>query len=167
MVYIAIPYIPDGPVTKALKRTLKTRGVKYRLGYLGELMDENYDEAIKHHRLRYRPKHLKKLKFVDENPEVVDIAFEVLADLLYQKKIVIPDSYLDEPPYYPDVRRLMMHVIANAAIMTLAITLFVLYVQNVALMTTLIVLVSLIGAVVFIYSLTKCVIYVPLDGNVP
>ncbi|MGB1250340.1 MAG: hypothetical protein ACPG8W_06885 [Candidatus Promineifilaceae bacterium] len=165
MAYVTIPYIPDGLVTKTIKQALKAQGVKYQLGHLGELMDENYNEALKHNRLRYRPEHLKKLKNVDKNPQVVDIAFEVLAELLHKKDVALPNEYLDRVPYYPNIKQIVIHTVINAIVMTLAITAFVLYVPNVALMTTLIVLASLIGTVAFIYAWSNDVIYVNIEEN--
>ncbi|MEM7114583.1 MAG: hypothetical protein AAF614_19255 [Chloroflexota bacterium] len=163
MSYFIITYIPDGPVTSAIKRKLKSERLRYKLGYLGELMDENYYEARKHNRLLYRPEHLKKLKSVDENPQVVELAFEVLADQLHEKNVALPTEFLNRPPYYPNIKQLIIYTLIDAALMTLAITAIVLYVSNVALMTTLIVLVSVIGAGVFIYLMKKCVIYVDIE----
>ncbi len=163
MTYVFIPYIPDGPVTKAIKKKLKKLGVRYKLGYLGELMDENYSMALKRNHLVYKAEHLKKLRHVKKNPQVVDIAFEVLEDMLKVKNVQLPLLNEGKVPYYPNYSQIALYTLLNAFIMTVAIIAIVVYLQQlIALMTTLIVIVSIIGAVVFIYILTKSVIHVDL-----
>lgn len=164
MVFIVIPYIPDGPVTKAIKKRLKTQGLSYKLGYLGELMDENYTEAIKRNHLIYRAEHLKKLKHVEQNPQVVDIAFEVLEDELKTKNIQLPTINEERIPYYPNYGAILLYTALNTIVLTVAITAIVLLLQqSIALMTTLIVIASILGAAAFIYTLSECVIYVDIS----
>ncbi len=161
MVYIAIPYIPDGPVTKALKKTLKASGKRYKLGYLGELMDENYTAAKTQQHLYYAPEDLKKLKHVAENPDVVDIAFAVLEQQLREAGHALPTVNEKRIPYYPNWAAILGYTALNALLMTVAITLIVLLLPTqIALMTTLIVLVSILGAAAFVLTHARCVTYV-------
>ena len=161
MVYVVIPYTPDGPVTKAVKKTLKKSNQHYKLGYLGELMDENYDAAIKHQHYLYEAEHLKKLKHVEANPQVVDIAFDIMEEMLNEKGIEIPTYNEGRTPYYPNYVAILGYALLIAMMMTFAIIFIVLTFQDaVALMTILITTVSIVGALAFVYALANCVTYV-------
>lgn len=59
MVYVPITYIPDGAVTRALKRHIKGRDPKPELGNLGPMLDENFVAARKQGRFRYHPDDLR------------------------------------------------------------------------------------------------------------
>ncbi|MEM7802186.1 MAG: hypothetical protein AAF633_23540 [Chloroflexota bacterium] len=161
MAYFIIPYIPDGPITKELKKKLRAEDLNYRIGYLGELMDENFTEAIERDRLLYQPEDLKKLKHVSENPKVVDIAFNILAEKLNAQNVQMPTENESRRPYFPNYRAILLFTLLNAFILTVVITLIVILLpESVALMTTLIVLASVIGAIAFILILYRCVTYV-------
>lgn len=163
MIYFIIPYVPNWPIKRAILRKLKEEGLNYKIWYLGELMDENYVDAEKWLNFPYAPRDLKKLDQVKENPQVVDLAFEVLYSTLQQKNIEIPNQYQDRAPYYPNTTCIVIFILVNAIIMTLAITLFVLYIKNITLMISLIVVVSVLGAFFALRTLQKCVIYIHPD----
>lgn len=151
-------YPPTAAMTRALKKRLRSDGLRYKVGYLGDLMEENFNEARRHGTLRYRPEHLKLLRGVNENPEVVDIAFEVLAERLEAKGIDLPADFDEQTPYDPDYSKLAMIALILAVAMTILITLAVVFVSNIAAMTTLIVLVSVVGAAVFVWGISKATI---------
>lgn len=155
--------IPNGPFSKALRRRLKQLDLRYKVGYLGMLMDENYAEALAQKPLLYRAEHLKKLDRVDQNPEVVDIAFEVLEEVLHEKNIELPTQNKGMPPYQPSLLKITFAYLLIAAAMTGLITLAVIFIQNIAWMTTLIIVISILGMVAFIASLNHAVIYVDIE----
>lgn len=72
MTYVPITIIPDGPVTVALRRETKGRRPKVKLGNLGPLLDENFTSARKHGHFRCHPDDLRRLKGVEENPDVAE-----------------------------------------------------------------------------------------------
>ncbi len=162
LVFFFVP--ATAPMTRAIKARLKSLGRRDKVGYLGELMQENYSEARRHGTLRYRPEHLKLLRGVRENPDVVDVAFEVLSEELAAKGIDMPSTYGERLPYDPDYRRIGVLAVVLAAVMTLLITASVLWVTDVALMSVLIVIVSVVGAILFIWGLTRLVIPVVPSG---
>lgn len=166
MVFIVIPFIPDGPVTKAIKKRLKEQRLDYKLGYLGELMDENFTHAKKHNHLLFQSEHLKLLKDVDENPQVVDIAFSVLEDQLQAQNLQLPLINEGRVPYYPNYKAILLFAVLNAIFQTIAISAVVVFLQHlVGLMTVLIVIISVIGAIAFIYTLYTCVTYVKISNG--
>lgn len=168
MVYVPITYIPDGPVTKALKRRVRGRRPKPDLGNLGPLLDENFQAARSHGHLRYRRDDLRMLKGVADNPEVVDDGFEVLGEALAAAGIAFPDREQPEAPYYPDTRAVLKNTAILALAMVVAITAAVVTLQNSSIlwMVVAIVAVSVAGAVGFAVILHRCVIRVgPLAGD--
>ena len=167
MTYVPITIIPDGPVTAALKRRCKGRSPKVKLGNLGPLLDDNLNAARKHGHFRYHPEDLRRLKDVDQNPEVVDEGFAVLRGLLDEKGIPEPTDYVRETPYYPDIPRLAKLTILLAAAMTIGITAAVVLGQNDAVlaMTVAITVISLLGAALFVLILARAVIHVPMPGH--
>jgi len=164
--YVPITYIPDGPVTAALKRKVKGRRPKPALGYLGPLLDENLVAARKHGHLLYHPDDLRHLKGVDQNPEVVDEGFEVMRTVMADKGIEEPEDWNRTAPYYLDYPRIIRRTLLLAAVMTIGITLAVLLGQNsaIAAMTVSIVAISLIGAAMFLLIVSRTVIRV---GTLP
>ncbi len=162
MVYVPITYIPDGPVTAALKRRVRGRKPKPQLGNLGPLLDENLVAARKHGHFRYHPDDLRLLKGVDQNPAVVDEAFEVLREVMAEKGVAEPTGFTRDAPYYPDVARIVKSTLILAAAMTIGITIAVLLGQNdaIAWMTVAIVAISLAGAAAFMLILDRCVVRV-------
>lgn len=162
MTYVPITYIPDGPVTAALKRHIKGRDPKPQLGNLGPLLDENLTAARKHGYFKYHPDDLRLLKHVDQNPDIVDEGFDVLRQMLDTKDIAEPTRFEREAPYYPDVSTTLKYTALLAALMTVGITIAVVLGQDdaIAAMVVAIVAISLIGAALFGLILTKCVIRV-------
>lgn len=77
-----VTYVPDGPVTKALKRRVKGRRPKPKLGNLGPLLDENLVAGRKRGQFRYHRDELRLLKGVEQNPDIVDDGFTVLREIL-------------------------------------------------------------------------------------
>ncbi|MGH1487791.1 MAG: hypothetical protein ACRBK7_00100 [Acidimicrobiales bacterium] len=167
MVYVPITYIPDGPVTQALKRRVRRRRPKPKLGNLGPLLDENLAAARKHGHFRYHPDDLRLLKGVKQNPEVVDDGLAVLRERMAEKGIAEPTHYEREAPYYPDVPSIVKFTAALAALMTVGITIAVLFGQRdaVAAMVVAIVAISLVGAAVFAFIMQRCVIRVGGPGT--
>lgn len=151
-------------MTRAIKKRLRGRGLQYRVGNLGELMEENFNQARRAGALRYRPEHLNLLRGVRENPGVVDIAFEVLTERLAEKGVDLPLTYDERLRYDFDYRRILGVTVLLALAMTGLITAAVLFAPGVAAMTTLIVAVSVAGAALFIRALYKLVI--PVDPAV-
>lgn len=162
MTYIPITYIPDGPVTKALKKRVRGVRPKPKLGNLGPLLDEELVSARSDGHLRYRPADLRMLKDVSENPDVVDEGLAALAQVADSKGIVVPNSYEPEAPWYHDVPALLRAVGLIAVAMTVGITAAVVFLQNrsVAWMTVWICVISLAGALAAWFSLERCIIRV-------
>jgi len=162
MTYVPITYIPDGPVTAALKRHIKHRRPKPNLGNLGPLLDENLAAARKHGHYRYHPDDLRLLKGVADNPEIVDDGFLVLREVMEKKGIDEPARFLREQPYYSDVAKTVKFTLLLAFAMTIAITIAVLLGQDDAIleMVIAIVVISLLGTGLFVLVLERCVIRV-------
>lgn len=165
--YVPVTYVPDGPVTSALKRHVKGQRPKPKLGNLGPMLDENLTAARKRGCYLYHAADLRHLKGVDENPEIVDQGFLVLEKVLSDKGIAAPTTYERTDPYYPDMPRLIGWSAALALVMTLAIWAAVLLGQDdsIALMTTAIVACSLIGTALFLLIISRCVIRVRAPGT--
>ncbi len=139
---------------------IKEKKLNFKILYLWELMDENYENAKKWLPYLYHPRDLKKLKYVDQNIEIVDIAFTLMNEKLSKEWVDIPNVYLNGKPYYPDTKCIIIWILFVAFIMTVLITLSVLYTKNYSLMTTLIVLISILSAYFTVKILQKCVIYI-------
>lgn len=154
-------YIPASPMTWAIKRRLRQEGLRYKVGNLGELMQENYDQARRNKTLRYSAEDLRLLRGVRENPEVVDIAFELVQERLAAKGVALPTACEERVPYDFDYVKITALGLGLAALMTLLISLAVVFVSNIAVMTTLIVLISIAAAAFFIWaSYTKLIVSV-------
>lgn len=166
VVYVPITYVPDGPVTAALKRQVKRRRPKPTLGNLGPLLDENLTAARKHGHFLYHPDDLRLLDGVVENPEIVDEGFAVLATVMADKGIAQPERYRRTPPYYPNVPQIVKRTLALALTMTIGITIAVLLGQNdaIAAMTIAIVAISIAGAVAFGFILDRSVIRIDIGS---
>jgi|GEM_PF-5126968 len=162
MVYVPITYIPDGPVTTALKRRVKGRKPKPALGYLGPLLDENLVAAKKHGHYLYHPDDLRLLKDVTKNPEIVDEGFDVLRAVMADKNIDDPQTWERAAAYYPDTPKILKRTALLALAMTIGITIAVLLGQDkaIAAMTVAIVAISLAGAAAFVLILMRSVVYV-------
>ena len=162
VVYVPITYVPDGPVTSALKKGVRGRRPKPELGNLGPMLDDNLSAARKHGHFRYHPDDLRLLKGVSDNPEIVDEGFAVLREVMEDKGIDVPSTYQRERPYYPDVPSILRFTALLALLMTLGITIAVLLGQNdsVLWMTVAIVLISLAGTGAFAWILHRCVVHV-------
>ncbi len=160
MIYFTLPYNYVGPVTRRLKKIIKNDKLDYKLGNLGELMDENFTSAKKKGVLIYNKIDLKKLKEVDNNPEVVELAFEIMNKMLLNKGFDMPKKIINKKPYYYDEKRILIQLLINAIVMTVLITIAVIAISSVFWMTTTIVLISLCGAVYAIYSVYRNVIYI-------
>ncbi len=162
MTYVPITYIPDGPVTSALKKHVKGRRPKPDLGNLGPLLDENLNAARKHGHFLYHPDDLRRLKGVRENPEIVDEAMAVLTAVMADKNVAEPDRWERAAPYYQNRPQTLWRTGLLAAVMTIAITIAVVVGQEdyVAAMVVAIVAVSLVGAALFMLILDRSVIHV-------
>ena len=162
MVYVPITYIPDGPVTSALKRETKGRRPKPSLGNLGPLLDENLVAARKHGHFLYHPDDLRLLKGVEENPEVVDDGFAVLRQVMADKGVTEPQKWHRTAPYYPNTPLIIKRTLVLALAMTIGITIAVVLGQDEAIapMVVAIVLVSILGAALFGLILSRSVIRV-------
>ena len=165
MSYLLDYLFPNGPVTRAIRKRLRQQNLRYKTGYLGKLMDENFEEAQKSGQFLYRPQDLKKLDRVDQNPDVVDIAFQVIEEMLAQKDQRLPTEYVGKAPYRPDIWGIAGSYLVTAATMTVLITLIVVFVEQIWAMTTLITVVSIIGAIAFVWALTKAIVEVQIDEN--
>ncbi|MEM7323132.1 MAG: hypothetical protein AAF531_08600 [Actinomycetota bacterium] len=162
MIYVPITYIPDGPVTAALKREMKGRKPKPRLGNLGPLLDENLVAARKHGHFLYHPDDLRLLKDVEQNPLVVEEGFAVLRQVMTEKGIAEPQRWKRTPPYYLNTPLVIKRTLLLAFAMTIGITIAVLLGQEsaVAAMVVAIVVISIAGAGLFGLILSKTVIRV-------
>ncbi len=166
MMYIPVTYVPDGPVTAALKRRVKGHKPKPKLGNLGPLLDENLNAARKRGCFLYHPDDLRLLKGVKENPDVVVDGFLALSEVLDAKGIAKPDVWDRSVPYYPDVRKIAVRTAVLALLMTIGITVAVLLGQEdaIAWMTAAIVAISIIGATVFGLIVSRTVIHVDVPA---
>lgn len=162
MAYVPITYIPDGPVTSALKREIRGRTPKPSIGNLGPLLDENLVAARKHGHFRYHPEDLRLLKGVRRNPEIVDEGFAVLRKMMADKSIAEPEQWNRTLPYYPNVPLILKRTLLLAIAMTIGITIAVLLGQEnaIAAMVVAIVAISVAGAAMFVWILSRSVIHV-------
>lgn len=166
MAYVPVTYIPDGPVTAALKKSVKRQRPKPKLGNLGPLLDENLVAARKHGHFLYHPDDLRLLKGVKENPQIVDHAFDVLRSVMADKSITEPERWQRTTPYYPNVAQTLWRTAALAAAMVIAITIAVLLGQesHLTAMVIAIVAVSIMGAVGGALIVSRSVIHVEKAG---
>jgi hypothetical protein len=162
MVYVPITYIPDGPVTAALKREVRGRRPKPELGNLGPLLDENLVAARKHGYLIYHPDDLRFLKGVERNPGIVEEGFAILRRVMADKGVAEPQQWNRAVPYYPDRPLIIKRTIFLAVAMTIGITIAVLLGQTdaIAAMVVAIVAISVVGAGLFYLILLRSVIQV-------
>lgn len=148
MAYVPVTYIPDGPVTVALKKSVKRQRPKPKLGNLGPLLDENLVAARKHGHFLYHPDDLRLLSGVRENPLVVDQGFDVLRSVMADKGVAEPDRWQRTAPYYQNVPLTLSRTAMLAVAMAIAITLAVLlgHERHLTAMVVAIVAVSVLGA---------------------
>ena len=167
MTYVPITYIPDGAVTARLKRNVKGRRPKPKLGNLGPLLDENFAAAKKDGHFLFHPDDLRLLPGVADNPDIVDDGVLALQQVMADKGIEMPTVYQRAVPYYPDVPAIIKRTVALAAAMTIAITIAVLLGQDdaIAAMTVAIVAISLGGAALFYFIVSRSIIHIPTPAN--